>query len=86
MASPDYLQHTTGGTVDLKQLLSAVDSLTQETQKGIADMKKSASSVNIADMMALQLRMNKLSQATEMASTLASALNQSIQSVAQKIK
>lgn len=84
----DYLEAPADpGKINLKALLDTVADLTKETQKTIDDMRgKDAKGVNIAEMMELQMRMNKLSQATEMASTLAQALNNSIQSVASKLK
>lgn len=81
-----YLDSSDPGAINLKNLIEAVKDLTRETQTGISAMRGSASGVNIGQMMELQMRMNKLSQATEMASTLAQALNQAIQGVASKIK
>ena len=50
-------------------------------QAKLSAIRKAKSSISIADMFEMQMRMNKLSQFTEMSSSIISASNQAIRSL-----
>jgi hypothetical protein len=66
-------------------LVDEIESLTQIAKSKIADIRLKRSAMSIADMFDLQMAMNKLSQFSEMSTSIISAMNTSCTSMARKI-
>ncbi|MFT4552236.1 MAG: hypothetical protein ACI9S8_000861 [Chlamydiales bacterium] len=71
---------------DAKGLLRLVAQRTQEVQARVNKLKESGDAISIADMFDMQMAMNKLSQSSEMATSVVSSANQAIISVTRNIK
>lgn len=71
---------------DAKGLLNLVAKRTQEVQARVDQLKASGEAISIADMFDMQMAMNKLSQSSEMATSVVSSANQAIISVTRNIK
>lgn len=81
MSSP-----TTGtGNIDFNKLQEKIGSNADAVQAAI-DKMQSQSSTSIGDMFAMQMKMNCLSQSSEMATNVVSASNSAIQSAARNVK
>lgn len=72
--------------IDFTPLVDEIDLLTQHVKSKIAQIQSKRSSMSIADMFDLQMAMNKLSQFTEMSTSVISAMNTSVNNVARNIK
>ncbi|GAB4230473.1 MAG: hypothetical protein Tsb0021_08550 [Chlamydiales bacterium] len=71
--------------IDMESLVEIVNDQTLSVKEMVNKMKAEKGDISIASMFELQMFMNKLSQLSEMASAVVSAMNQSIQSIASKI-
>jgi len=72
--------------VDFDVLISTIEELTGMAKSKIALIRSKRSAMSIADMFDLQMAMNKLSQMSEMSTSLISALNTAIGSMARNVK
>lgn len=69
-----------------KGLLKLVEEETLRAQREIDELDGSSDSISIGKMFKMQLRMNSLSQRSEMATSVVSAANQAILSVTRNLK
>ncbi len=67
-------------------LVDQIDNLTNICKSKIAMIRSKKSAMSIADMFDLQMAMNKLTQFSEMSTSVISAMNTSIQSMARNMK
>lgn len=72
--------------INMNYLLDIVNSATVSAKNKLAILKARRSSISIADMFDMQMLMNHLSQLSEMSSSVVSAANSSISSMARNIK
>lgn len=84
---------TTGGWLANPQLglqfsalVSTINDLTAVAKSKIAVIRSKKSAMSIADMFDLQMAMNKLSQFSEMSTSIISAMNTSVNSIARNMK
>lgn len=71
---------------DVKFLLSVVNDATVSARAKLQQMKQKRSSISIADMFDMQMLMNHLTQLSEMSTSIVSASNTSISSMARNVK
>jgi len=78
----------TGGqqAVDFSVLVDAVNFLTAIAKSKIAQIRSKRSAMSIADMFDLQMAMNKLSQFSELSTSVITAMNTSFLSMARNMK
>lgn len=67
-------------------LVDTIDYLTEIAKSKINSIRSQRSAMSIADMFDLQMAMNKLSQFSEMSTSIISAMNTSIGSMARNVK
>jgi hypothetical protein len=72
--------------VQFSYLIDAINLLTTEVKSKIAIIRSKRSAMSIADMFDLQMLMNKLSQFSEMSTSVITAMNTSILSMARNMK
>ncbi|MGR3951897.1 MAG: DUF5407 family protein [Chlamydia sp.] len=72
--------------VQFHYLVDSIEQLTMIAKSKIAMIRSQKSSMSIADMFDLQMAMNRLSQFSEMSTSLISAINTSISSMARNVK
>ena len=77
---------TTKGAVAFKVLVDEIEQLTAMAQSKIAAIRSKGSAMSIGDMFDLQMAMNKLQQFSEMSTSVISAMNTSINSMARNVK
>ncbi len=70
----------------LKDLLTFINSATTNVAELLGQMRNDPDNVDISKMFGMQMAMNKLTQISEMATSVASASNQSLGSMARNIK
>jgi hypothetical protein len=87
---PTSVQSTLGMTqktgVDFKVLVDEIERLTQQAKSKIGNIRSKGSAMSIGDMFDLQMAMNKLQQFSEMSTSVISAMNTSINSMARNVK
>jgi len=71
--------------VSFSALVSAIEDLTAVAKSKIAMIRSKRSAMSIADMFDLQMAMNRLSQLSEMSTSVISAMNSSIASMAKNV-
>jgi glutamate-1-semialdehyde aminotransferase len=74
------------GAVDFKVLVEQIEQLTAMAKSKIAQIRSKGSAMSIGDMFDLQMAMNKLQQFSEMSTSVISAMNTSINSMARNVK
>lgn len=79
-----WLQEKSG--VSFSVLVDEIERLTQVAKSQIARIRSKRSAMSIADMFDLQMAMNKLSQFSEMSTSIINAMNTSITSMARNVK
>jgi hypothetical protein len=84
-ASPSTMV-TTKGAIDFKVLVDEIEQLTAMAKSKIAQIRSKGSAMSIGDMFDLQMAMNKLQQFSEMSTSVISAMNTSIGSMARNVK
>jgi len=67
-------------------LVSTINDLTSVAMSKIAQIRSKKSSMSIADMFDLQMAMNKLTQFSEMSTSVITAMNTSVNDVARNMK
>lgn len=72
--------------VDFSFLVDAINLLTTVAKSKIATIRSKKSAMSIADMFDLQMAMNKLSQFSEMSTSVINAMNTSVMSMSRNIK
>lgn len=72
--------------VDFKVLVDEIEHLTALAKSKIAQIRSKGSAMSIGDMFDLQMAMNKLQQFSEMSTSVISAMNTSINSMARNVK
>ena len=72
--------------VTFSVLVDAIEDLTQIAKSKIAMIRSKKSAMSIADMFDLQMAMNKLSQFSEMSTSVISAMNSALTSMARNLK
>ena len=72
--------------IQFSPLIDMIDYLSGQAVSKIAGIRSKKSAMSIADMFDLQMNMNKLSQFSEMSTSIVQAVNQSIGSVNRGIK
>jgi hypothetical protein len=82
---PSFMMDQEQG-VSLAGLLTVVNNATISAKAKLDQMQARRSSISIADMFDTQMLMNHLSQLSEMATSVVSAANSSVQSMARNVK
>jgi len=77
---------TQKGSVAFKVLVDEIEQLTAMAQSKIAQIRSKGSAMSIGDMFDLQMSMNMLQQFSEMSTSVISAMNTSINSMARNVK
>jgi len=72
--------------VEFSYLIDEIEHLTSLAKSQIAMIRDKRSAMSIADMFDLQMSMNKLSQFSEMSTSIISAMNTSVSSMARNVK
>lgn len=72
--------------VQFSYLVDSIEELTSIAKSKIAMIRSQKSSMSIADMFDLQMAMNRLSQFSEMSTSVISAMNTAINSMARNLK
>ncbi len=72
--------------IDFSMMLKIVAKQQSSVLEKLSAIKKRASSISIADMFDLQMQMNKLSQFSEMSTSVVGAANSAISTMARGIK
>jgi hypothetical protein len=71
--------------VSFSALVSAIEDLTATAKSKIAMIRSKGSAMSISDMFDLQMAMNRLSQLSEMSTSVISAMNSTITSMAKNV-
>jgi len=71
---------------DVNSLFKMIDDATKTVTEKINKLQSQGSNVNIGDMFEMQMLMNRLSQLSEMGSSVISASNSAIASMARNVK
>ena len=81
-------QDPQGGQVGVQftVLVDSINRLTTDVKSKIATIRSKRSAMSIADMFDLQMLMNKLSQFSELSTSIITAMNTSIMSMARNMK
>jgi hypothetical protein len=74
------------GSISRTALADSISKQNAAVQAQLSELRGKSESVSIADMFKMQMTMNKLSQMSEMSSSIMSAQNQAISSVARNLK
>lgn len=77
---------STKQSIAFKVLVDEIEQLTAMAQSKIATIRSKGSAMSIGDMFDLQMAMNKLQQFSEMSTSVISAMNTSINSMARNVK
>ncbi len=72
--------------VEFSYLIDAINQLSSVAKSKIASIRSKKSAMSIADMFDLQMTMNKLSQFSEMSTSIISAMNTAIMSMSRNVK
>jgi hypothetical protein len=72
--------------VQFSVLVQAINDLTATTMSKIAIIRSKKSAMSIADMFDLQMAMNKLTQFSEMSTSVISGMNTSVNDIARNMK
>ena len=75
-----------GQAIGSQDLTSTIATATESVKNKLAEMGKGGPSINIVQMFEMQMTMNKLSQLSEMSTSIVSASNSAIASMARNIK
>ncbi len=86
LSSSSSTMVTQKGAVDFKVLVDEIERLTALAKSKIAGIRSKGSAMSIGDMFDLQMAMNKLQQFSEMSTSVISAMNTSINSMARNVK
>jgi len=85
--TPTYAGYLAPKTqVNFSYLVDEIEALTLVAQSKIAHIRSEKSAMSIADMFDLQMAMNKLSQFSELSTSVISAMNTSILSMSRNVK
>jgi hypothetical protein len=71
--------------ISFSALISAIEDLTAVAKSKIAMIRSKRSSMSIADMFDLQMAMNRLSQLSDMSTSVIQAMNTSVGSIAKNV-
>jgi hypothetical protein len=72
--------------INFRDLSVIVGTATLDVQKKLESIKAKGDNINIIDMFELQMKMNRLSQLSEMSTSIMSAANSAISSMARNVK
>lgn len=72
--------------LEFSVLVSTINDLTSVAKSKIAIIRSKKSAMSIADMFDLQMAMNKLTQFSEMSTSVISAMNTSVNDIARNMK
>lgn len=72
--------------INVNQIYTFVSGATDVVNAKLSALKTAGSSISITDMFEMQMKMNRLSQFSEMATAVVSAAGASIQSIARNVK
>ena len=78
--------HQSREGIDKVALVDIIGDITEQVQAKLDVIKAKATSASIGDMFDMQMLMNRLSQISEMSTSVMSALNTAIMSMARNIK
>jgi hypothetical protein len=67
-------------------LIEELNRATEEVMKKLEELKQAGDQISVVDMFEMQMLMNKLSQLSEMATSVVSASNAAIASMARNVK
>lgn len=72
--------------IDVNEIYTFVSDQTDIVNEKLSALKAAGSTVSITDMFEMQMKMNRLSQFSEMATAVVSAAGAAIQSIARNVK
>ncbi|MFI0434108.1 MAG: DUF5407 family protein [Parachlamydiaceae bacterium] len=72
--------------IDYNALIRTLAEQTNKVQQQLVDMSAKGSSLSITDMFTMQMSMNTLSQLSEMSTSVVSASNSAVASMARNVK
>ena len=72
--------------LDVYQIYNTVSSQVDTVNAKLSALRNAGSSISITDMFEMQMKMNRLSQLSEMATAMVSASGAAIQSIARNVK
>lgn len=81
-----FTPDTSRGGIEIKSLFDAVTQATDDVKKKLKILQGKGSNVSIADMFEMQMLMNRLAQLSEMSTSVVSASNSAISSMARNVK
>ena len=71
---------------EIAKLLETYQAATDEVKRRLESMRAKDDNISIVDMFEMQMTMNKLSQLSEMSTSVISSVNSAIQSMARNVK
>ncbi len=74
------------GKFDVSKMFTIVNDQTAAVESMLAELSKAGDSISISAMFEMQMQMNKLSQMSEMSTSVVSASNSAIASMARNVK
>lgn len=77
---------TTGSGFNIGSLVDTLTEATNEVKSQLQEMKAKGSNISIVDMFQMQMKMNRLSQLSEMTTGVVGAANTAIASMARNVK
>lgn len=75
-----------GQSISVAQIFNFVGDQTNVVNAKLSSLKATGSSISITDMFEMQMKMNRLSQFSEMATSVVSAAGTAISSIARNVK
>jgi hypothetical protein len=71
---------------EIAKLLETYQVATDEVKRKLESLKAKGNDISVSDMFEMQMTMNKLSQLSEMSTSVISSVNSAIQSMARNVK
>lgn len=84
--APTHLYSTTNQGMQFSALVDEIERLTSVAKSKIAQIRSKRSAMSISDMFDLQMAMNKLSQFSDMTTSVISSMNTCIGTMARNVK
>lgn len=75
-----------GSAISISQIFSFVSAQTDVVNAKLTALQAAGSSISISDMFEMQMKMNRLSQFSEMSTAVVSAASTAISSIARNVK
>jgi len=86
MSEGPFTPDQTRGGIPIKPLFDALTQATDDVKSKLKILQSKSSAVSIVDMFEMQMVMNRLTQMSEMSTSVVSASNSAISSMARNVK